>query len=62
MRELADEMNEPLPAGELGQQSVYFDELMVCMAGLSVAHERGERDILPDPKNWEEAMSMPDWK
>eukprot|EP00961_Rhodomonas_salina_P136511 1836654-Rhodomonas_salina.1 len=62
MLELAEEANEPLPAGELGQQSVYFDELMVCMAGLSVAHERDERDILPDPTTWEEVMSMPDWK
>eukprot|EP00961_Rhodomonas_salina_P257896 3485486-Rhodomonas_salina.3 len=35
---------------------------MVCMAGLSVAHERSERDILPDPMTWEEAMLMPDWK
>mmetsp|Transcript_61772 Transcript_61772/g.127702 ORF Transcript_61772/g.127702 Transcript_61772/m.127702 type:complete len:1753 (+) Transcript_61772:15-5273(+) len=48
-------------AAELGE-SIYFDELAAVFCGHAVTDSRHDPKFLPDPRTWEEAMRMPDWR
>eukprot|EP00286_Rhodomonas_abbreviata_P008122 CAMPEP_0181343174 /NCGR_PEP_ID=MMETSP1101-20121128/31437_1 /TAXON_ID=46948 /ORGANISM="Rhodomonas abbreviata, Strain Caron Lab Isolate" /LENGTH=1673 /DNA_ID=CAMNT_0023454769 /DNA_START=92 /DNA_END=5115 /DNA_ORIENTATION=- len=42
--------------------SIYFDEALPVFCGFAVKGSLQDPRFLPDPKDWDEAMGMPDWK